>query len=316
MDILYIIAGLVLLIFGGEFLLKGAISLSLRLNISKVVIGMTVVSFATSAPELIVSLKSAINGHADIALGNVIGSNIANLGFVLGFTLLFTKIYVNRSFARLDWPVMIIASVCLFLFLIRDGELGQIEGAVLFALLILYLILYLKYYSKTTFFEEDDIEEDLDQEPVGQGKTLLFLVLGGVALWGGSELLIEGAVNLATRIGVSERVIGITIVSIGTSIPELAASLIAVYRKEKAISLGNLIGSNVFNILAVLGITSMITPIGVQDQRLIDQDIWWMLGFALVVLPLVYIPYRRQLAWREGILLLGAYVFFVYKTVA
>lgn len=316
MDILYIIAGLVLLIFGGEFLLKGAISLSLRLNISKVVIGMTVVSFATSAPELIVSLKSAINGHADIALGNVIGSNIANLGFVLGFTLLFAKIYVNRSFARLDWPVMIIASVCLFLFLIRDGELGQLEGAVLFALLILYLVLYLKYYSKTAFFEEDDIEEDLDQEPVGQGRTFLFLVLGGVALWGGSELLIEGAVNLATRIGVSERVIGITIVSIGTSIPELAASLIAVYRKEKAISLGNLIGSNVFNILAVLGITSMITPIGVQDQRLIDQDIWWMLGFALVVLPLVYIPYRRQLAWREGILLLGAYVFFVYKTVA
>lgn len=316
MDILYIIAGLVLLIFGGEFLLKGAISLSLRLNISKVVIGMTVVSFATSAPELIVSLKSAINGHADIALGNVIGSNIANLGFVLGFTLLFTKIYVNRSFARLDWPVMIISSVCLFLFLIRDGELGQIEGAVLFALLLLYLVLYLKYYSKTAFFEEDDIEEDLDQEPVGQGKTLLFLVLGGVALWGGSELLIEGAVNLATRIGVSERVIGITIVSIGTSIPELAASLIAVYRKEKAISLGNLIGSNVFNILAVLGITSMITPIGVQDQRLIDQDILWMLGFALVVLPLVYIPYRRQLAWREGILLLGAYVFFIYKTVA
>ena len=316
MDILYIISGLVLLIFGGEFLLKGAISLSLRLNISKVVIGMTVVSFATSAPELIVSLKSAINGHADIALGNVIGSNIANLGFVLGFTLLFTKIYVNRSFLRLDWPVMIIASICLFLFLIRDGKLSQVEGVVLFALLILYLVLYLKYYSKTAFFEEDDIEEDLDQEPVGQGKTLLFLVLGGIALWGGSELLIEGAVNLAIRIGVSERVIGITIVSIGTSIPELAASLIAVYRKEKAISLGNLIGSNVFNILAVLGITSMITPIGVQDQRLIDQDIWWMLGFALVVLPLAYMPNRRQLAWREGILLLGAYVFFVYKTVA
>ncbi len=142
-----------------------------------------------------------------------------------------------------------------------------------------------------------------------------FLVLGGVGLWGGSELLIRGAVNLANDFGVSERVIGVTIISVGTSIPELAASIIAIIKKEKAISLGNLIGSNIFNILAVLGITSMITPITVQDDHLLTNDIVWMLFFALLVLPLVFVPVKMKLSWKEGLILLGIYVVFIAITI-
>lgn len=320
MDIVFIIGGLVLLILGGEFLLKGAVSVSLKLQIPKSVIGMTVVSFATSAPELIVSIQSALENHADIALGNVVGSNIANLGFVLGVTLVFTKMDIGRSFAKIDWPIMVLASVTLFFFLYFDGGIDRFEGLIFILLLLIYLFIYLSYYKKSSFYQRDladgiVVEEEIEEEGIGPVKTLLFLGAGGIALWGGSELLIDGAVSLATTLGVSERIIGITVISIGTSIPELAASLIAVYKKEKAISLGNLIGSNIFNIFAVLGITSMVHPFELRDSRLMDADILWMLGFAFAILPMIYAPNRRKLAWKEGVVLLVAYIVFVYTTV-
>ena len=153
------------------------------------------------------------------------------------------------------------------------------------------------------------------QKEMSVPAILIFLVLGGVGLWGGSELLIKGAVNLANQFGVSERVIGVTIISIGTSIPELAASVIAIIKKEKAISLGNLIGSNIFNILAVLGITSIITPITVQDDHLLTNDIMWMLFLALLVLPLVFVPVKMKLSWKEGLILLGIYGVFIAVTI-
>ena len=241
MDFVFIAIGLTLLIFGGNWLLKAAVGFSLRLNIPKIVIGMTVVSFATSAPELIVSLKSAIGGHADLALGNVIGSNIANLGLVLGITIIISTITVEKSFYKTDWPVMMLSSLLLFGVVVFDHEIQQYEGIVLFSLLIAFLI-YLLRFQKTAVV--DEMPEDDEELPLY--KNLFFLTIGGVALWGGSELLIDGAVSLASNLGVSERVIGVTIVSIGTSIPELAASIIAVLKKEKAISLGNLLGSNIF----------------------------------------------------------------------
>ncbi len=160
----------------------------------------------------------------------------------------------------------------------------------------------------------DELPED--DIPLPLHKTLLYTVLGGLGLWGGSELLISGAVGLATFFGVSERIIGITIVSVGTSVPELAASVIAVIKKEKAISLGNLLGSNIFNIFAVLGITAMITPIKVMDQALLDSDIYWMLGFAFIVLPLVFVPSKMRLGWRDGLILLAGYAGFIYMTIS
>ena len=309
MNVVYIIIGLLLLVLGGNWLLKAAVALSLKLNIPKIVIGMTVVSFATSAPELIVSINAALIGKSDLSLGNVIGSNIANLGLVLGVTLLFGKMEVQKSFYKTDWPVMMIASGMLFLFLTGDNVILAYEGVILFSFLIIFLI-YLLRFQKVAVV--DELPED--DEPLPLYKTVLFLVLGGAGLWGGSELLIKGAVFLAQEFDVSERIIAVTIVSIGTSVPELAASIIAVLKKEKAISLGNLIGSNVFNILAVLGITSMITPVSVSDKGLLTNDIFWMLGISFIVLPLVFFPRGMRLNWKDGIVLLVSYIVFIYMT--
>ncbi len=307
---LFILLGLALLIAGGNWLLKSAVALSLRLNIPKIVIGMTVVSFATSAPELIVSIKSALDGFPDLALGNVVGSNIANLGLVLGITVLLGGIDVNKSFYKTDWPVMMLASLLFFGFIYFDGELQQYEGVIMVTALFFFLVFLLRF-QKTAVV--DELPED--DKPLPLYRTVLFLGLGGTALWGGSELLISGAVGLATDYGVSERVIAVTVVSIGTSVPELAASIIAVIKKEKAISLGNLIGSNIFNILAVLGITSIITPIRVMDHGLLENDIFWMLGISLLLLPLVFVPKGLRLGWRDGIILVGCYLVFVYLTI-
>lgn len=308
MNFLLIIGGLVLLVLGGNWLLKSAVALSLKLNISKVVVGMTVVSFATSAPELIVSINAALNGSSDLALGNVIGSNIANLGLVLGITLLFGNMTVEKNFYKLDWPVMLIASALLFLFLSNDTVIVRYEGVLLFSFLVLFLVYLLRTQKKI------DLEELEDSSSLTSIKTTLYLLLGGLGLWGGSELLIKGATALALDFGVTERVIGVTIVSIGTSIPELAASIIAVIKKEKAISLGNLIGSNIFNILAVIGITSIITPISLSDERLLSSDIYWMLAISIVILPMVLLPKKYILNWKHGTLLLAAYCTFIYIT--
>ncbi|WP_298879118.1 calcium/sodium antiporter [uncultured Polaribacter sp.] len=310
MNFLLIIGGLILLILGGNWLLKSAVALSLKLDVPKIVIGMTVVSFATSAPELIVSINAALSGSSDLALGNVIGSNIANLGLVLGITLLLGTMHVQKSFYKTDWPVMMIASILLYFFLSGDNVITRNEGIILFSFLIIFLI-YLLRYQKTAVL--DELPED--DEPLPLYKIVLFLVIGGLGLWGGSELLIKGATSMALEYGVSERVIGVTVVSIGTSVPELAASIIAVLKKEKAISLGNLIGSNVFNILAVLGITSIITPVAVKDIGILDNDIYWMLGISFVVLPLVFVPKGYRLNWKDGIVLLAAYIAFIYFTV-
>jgi cation:H+ antiporter len=309
MNFLLIIGGLILLILGGNWLLKSAVALSLKLEIPKIVIGMTVVSFATSAPELIVSINAALNGSSDLALGNVIGSNIANLGLVLGITLLLGTMEVQKSFYKTDWPIMMIASALLYFFLANDKVITQNEGFILFSFLIAFLI-YLLRFQKTAIV--DEMPED--DEPLPKFKIALFFALGGLGLWGGSELLIKGATTLAKDFGVTERVIGITIVSIGTSVPELAASIIAIIKKEKAISLGNLIGSNIFNLLAVLGITSIITPVSLVDERLLTSDLFWMLAISFIILPLVFLPKRYQLNWKHGSLLLIGYFVFIYYT--
>ncbi len=310
MDILFIVIGLVLLVVGGNWLLKSSVGLSLRLNISKIIVGLTVVSFATSAPEMIVSVKAALDGFPDIALGNVIGSNIGNIGLVLGIVLLINAIQVDRSFYITDWPTKMIASTLLFIFLAIDGGLTRIDGIIFMAVLVVFLIILIRNNKKV----QVDIDVTTD-ENMSFLKIFGFLLIGGVALWGGSELLVKGAVNLAESVGVSKRVIAITVVSIGTSIPELASSIIAAIKKENDISIGNIIGSNIFNILSVLGITAIIKPIEKVDVRIIEQDIYWMLGFAFILLPMVILPKRNSLSLKEGILLLMAYGVFLYFTV-
>lgn len=309
MNFLLIAGGLFLLILGGNWLLKSAVALSLKLNISKIVIGMTVVSFATSAPELIVSVNAALNGASDLALGNVVGSNIANISLILGVTLLFGTMEVQKSFYKTDWPVMMLSSVFLFFFLTNDKIITKFEGVIFVSLLIVFLIFLLRF-QKTAVIEE--ISEEHEQLPLY--KIVFFLAIGGLGLWGGSEFLINGATSLAKDFGVSDRVIGVTVVSVGTSIPELAASIIAIIKKEKAISLGNLVGSNIFNILGVLGITAIITPVQVIDQKFLTNDIFWMLATALLILPLVFLPKVLRLNWIDGVVLLFIYSGFVYWT--
>lgn len=313
MNILFVVLGFFLLVMGGNWLLKSAVALSLKLNVPKIVIGMTVVSFATSAPELIVSVRSVLQDATGLAVGNVIGSNIANLGLVLGITIILSKIDVEKSFYKTDWPVMMIASLLLFVFVAFDKVIESYEGMLLFSFLIFFLIYLLKFQKRAVV---DEMPED--DEPLPLYKIVFFFAIGGVGLWAGSELLIEGAIDLAENYGVSERIIGITIVSVGTSIPELSASVVAVLKKEKAISLGNLIGSNVFNILAVLGVTSMITPVKIklEDIGLLEVDIYWMLGISFLILPLVFFPRKLRLDWKDGIILLALYAAFIYTTVS
>ena len=310
MDIFFILSGLFLLVFGGDFLLKSAVGFANRMQIPRIIIGMTIVSFATSAPELIVSIKSAIEGHADIALGNVIGSNIANLGLVLSITTILCSIDIKKHFYKTDWPIMMFSSLLLYFFIGFDGFLGREEGAILFFFLLLILIFLFKFNKSSI---EESSEELIDKSP-SLFKDISFLAIGAIGLWAGAELLISGSIEIAKRFYVSERIIGITVVSIGTSVPELATSIIAVIKKEKAISLGNLIGSNMFNILAVLGITSIIQPIHALDDGLMNSDIFWMLAISFIVFPLVFAPKKMKLSWKEGCILLSIYVCFLFFT--
>ncbi|MGB0527404.1 MAG: calcium/sodium antiporter [Flavobacteriaceae bacterium] len=307
----FVVCGLALLILGGEYLLKSSVSLSLKLNVSKLVIGMTVVSFATSAPELLVSVNAAVSGIPDLSLGNVVGSNIANLGLVLGVTLLLGTITIEPSFYKIDWPMLMIATITFYTFVVFDYELDATEGLLMFLGLILFLIYLLSSANKKGVVDElaaDDVV-------LNWNSTMIYLFIGGIGLWGGSELLVRGSKALAEDFGVSDRVIGITIVSVGTSIPELAASIIAMIKKEKAISIGNLIGSNIFNLFAVLGITAMITPIPVGDSNLIDSDAVYMLVISALLLMLVFIPSKMKLGWRDGLILLSFYIYFIYQVI-
>jgi len=299
--------GFGLLVIGGEFLVRASVALSFKLNISKMVIGLTVVSFATSLPELLVSLNAALNESPSIAINNVIGSNIANIGLVLGITALIGTIYVDKTFYKINWPALMVFSFAFYYFLSNDLKLDAVEGAVLFLSLLLFIAYSLK---RSEGIEADDSMDALTM--ISNFKIVIWLIIGGVALYFGAKWLVDGAVVIAQKIGVSEAVISVSVIAVGTSIPELAASVIAVLRKEKAISLGNLIGSNIFNIGSVLGLTAMIKPIVVEDAEILSRDIIWMLVFAGLLFPLALIFKRHEIKKIEGFLLVFLYGVFIY----
>ena len=307
MDVVLMLLGFVLLVVGGDFLVRASVALSLKLNISKMVIGLTVVSFATSLPELLVSLNAALNGSPSIAINTVVGSNIANIGLVLGITALIGTIYVDKTFYRFHWPVLMLFSMLFYYFLSNDNQLTAIEGAILFTGLIVFVILVLK---KSSDADPDDSIDALTV--VSNFKIVIWLLIGGVALYFGSDWLVKGAVVIAEELGVSEAVISISILAVGTSVPELAASVMAVVRNEKAISLGNLIGSNIFNIGSVLGLTAMIKPLVVEDSLIISRDLIWMLIFAAVLLPFALLLKRHELKKTEGFAMVFMYGIFIY----
>lgn len=306
MNYILLILGFILLVVGGEYLVRSSVALSFKFKLSKMMIGLTVVSFATSAPELLVSIQAAFDDFSDVSLGNVIGSNIANIGLVLGLSSMLTVISVERDFYRVNWPMMLLMSGLLYLFLWTDLELSRWEG-VIFLILIVSYIIYLLNNSRITAIPE---EADENLKKTSNFKVIIWLVIGSAALYFGSEWLVDGAVGLSEKFGISQRVISVSIIAVGTSVPELAASIISIIKGEKAISLGNLIGSNIFNIASVLGITAILKPIAVESTKILSNDLIWMIGIAAVTLPLALIKPKNQFTrWNGFILFLGFIIF-------
>lgn len=308
MEVVFMLLGFLLLVIGGEYLVRASVGLSFKLNLSKMVIGLTVVSFATSFPELLVSLNAALQGAPAIAINNVIGSNIANIGLVLGITAICTTIEVDPSFYKFNWPALLIFSLLLYAFMQNDQQLTSFEGAVLFIALLVFIVLLIKRSRRNNL--ETDPEMDTLSE-VSYFKIIIWLTVGGVALYFGADWLVDGAIVVAEQMGVSEAVISVSLVALGTSIPELSASIIAVIKKEKALSLGNLIGSNIFNIGSVLGLTAIVDSIPIEDTQILSRDVLWMLVFAAVILPLILLTKRHKLQFKKGFFLVLLYAVFM-----
>ncbi|MBL1279311.1 MAG: calcium/sodium antiporter [Fluviicola sp.] len=315
MDYLILILGLAVLILGGEFLVRGAVGFSKKMKISSLVIGMTVVAFGTSAPELLVSLKSALNGNPGIAVGNVIGSNIANIALVLGVTVMIFPIVVDRNTKRIDYPMMLFATLLLSVFAL-DGWFSLVEGMFMFAVLIFFLTWVIRKSRKETKSKEKENnktnEEVEEYKEEAFWKSGLFLALGFVGLYFGADWFVKGAVSIANELLATnpnkDVIIGVTVVAFGTSAPELVASCVAAFKKETDISIGNLIGSNIFNIFAVIGLTSMVKPIEVS-QSVIEFDMLWMIGITLLLLLVLYTG--KKIGRLKGVILFSSYVAYI-----
>lgn len=310
----FLVLGLVLLLLGGEWLVRGAVDLALRLKISTLVVGMTVVSFATSAPELLVSVGAALDGYTDISFGNVIGSNLANIALILGITAMIFPMHVREKTYKRDYWIMMLVTLVLFLFIFRDSLLSFWESMVLVVLLVLYNV-YQIWYSRMSTVNEaslEELDETVPKTLMHPAKMIFFLAIGVAALKFGAEFLIDGAVELAQSWGVSERVIGITVVSIGTSLPELAASLVASFKGEQELSLGNLIGSNIFNILAVLGITGLVIDLPIKSSQLLTFDFPYLFGTCLLLWPFIRIIGKGKISRWEGAIMFLVYVLYIF----
>jgi len=310
LNILILVVGLVTLILGGEVLVKAASKLALRFNISPLVVGLTVVAFGTSAPELLVSLNSALKGSPDFALGNVVGSNISNLTLVLGLAALAGLIPIKKDSARRDWPITLFSSALLYVFC-YDLLISSIEGIILFALLLLYLFMLIRATKKQNR-AEDSLEKPKDANTRWHiTKDVFQMCFGILCLYFGADWFIEGAQTIAENAGVSQRVIGLKVLALGTSLPELFTSVIAARKGETDLALGNLLGSNIFNIFSIIGITAIIKPLKVNPE-ILRTDFPWMLGITIIILPLMV--FRRRLGTPSGIVLLltyGAYLYFL-----
>ncbi len=299
-------AGLILLFAGGEFMVRGGVSLAANFRISTMVIGVTVVSLGTSAPELVVSVNAALSGHPDIAMGNVIGSNIANIGLVLGLTVLILPVFVDSRALLFNSLIMIGSTILLFSF-IWDGRLSRPEGLILFSLLVAF-VWYSMHRSRA------DLKRGIGDLP---GKkyslivSLMIVLISGLALVFGARLLVEGASVIAREVGVSERAISVSVIALGTSLPELATSAIAAFRKESDISIGNIIGSNIFNILGILGVTASVRSISVS-QRILDFDVLWCLAVSLFLF-MIMLPLKTvKLGRIKGSVLVLVYFSYIY----
>lgn len=315
--VLICVVGFVLLYFGAEWLVKGSSSLARSLGVTPIVIGLTVVAFGTSAPELVVSLISSIKGKSMIAVGNVVGSNICNIALVLGLAAMFQPITADKSVVKRDIPIMLAISVYLLL-LSFNSKLGRIEGATLFTGIILYT--FFNYYiamreskrasGEATVILAPEVEEI--EYVASRSKQIVLIVVGIIGVVGGAQIVVESAVKIMQILGVSEKFIGLTIVAFGTSLPELATSVVAALRKEMDISIGNLVGSNVFNIMSVLGAASLVRPIPIpggfiESGLIIDYFVMMLTSF----LPWLMMRRTYTVSRQSGVILLFCYVGYI-----
>jgi len=314
--ILLVIAGFALLALGGEILVRGAIAISRRLNVSPAVIGLTIVAMATSLPELAVSLLASLRGSADVAVGNVVGSNIFNMGAILGLTaVIFPPLRFREKLIRFDIAVMVAAAVGAWV-VCRNLIVGRLEGVVFLALMAAFLGYRANHARRTRVVrgegDESEIADELKtrRSPFnGIAAPVGFIVVGAALLTFGADVLVRGAVRIAEIAGLSERVIAVTLISAGTGLPELATAIMAGVRKHAAVAVGNVIGSNIFNVFGILGTVAVVRPVNVSSL-LAGRDMWWMLGFSLIaVIPALH--RGRRISRVEGVIALGCYVAYI-----
>lgn len=305
MEYLLLLVGFLLLLSSGKYLVRGSVALADHYKVSKLVIGVTVVSFGTSAPEMFVSSIAAYTNRPEVAIGNVIGSNIANIALVLALTSIIIPIPVRRNSTKIDAPFMIIISLLMYV-LMLNLRLGRLEGFIFLGLLISYIIFVIRKSRREDEIEDVDLEGNLSKTI-----SIVMILLSTLGLAIGSDLLVNNAEKIALRMGISQRVIAITLLAFGTSLPELTTSVVAAFKKEMDISIGNIIGSNIFNILAVLGVASVVNPLEIAKE-FIGFDIFWMLGIS-VLLFLFILPFKGgKLTRIKGVILFLAYLIYLY----
>ena len=305
-DYIFLLVGFILLMLSGDFLVKGSVSLAGHFKVSKLVVGVVIVSFGTSAPELVVSVDAAIKGHPDIAIGNVVGSNIANIALVLGLTAVILPIRVKKQAIHFDWAFMMLISILLYVFCL-NFKLQFFEG-------LIFLVILALFIARSVLKSRKENLKSLE-EPVKPKHKLfvsfLLVALASLGLIFGADFLVKGASNIAAKMGVEERIISVSVIALGTSLPELATSIMAAIRKELDIFIGNIIGSNIFNILAILGITSLIKSIDINPM-ILKFDIFWMLGISFLLF-LFILPLRKGIVTRwKGLVFLFVYFLYIY----
>jgi len=303
-----ILAGLVLLYLGAEALVRGSSALALRLRVSPMIIGLTIVAMGTSSPELIVNLKAAVIGSSDISLGNVIGSNISNIGLILGLSVIIRPVRVHLNTIRNDVPFLILSSI-LCVFFLLNRYLSRAEGLILFAGIVLFLGFQI-FQARKELKAYSAISSESHKILSGRHVLIdVLLVIGGIGLLvAGADFLVRGSIGVAAALGVSQAFIGLSVVALGTSLPELATSVVASIKKQSDIAVGNVIGSNIFNIHFVLGTTGLFRPL--HGEQINPFELWFMLGMSVLLLP--FLLTRFTLNRSEGVVLLLLYGVFIY----
>ena len=313
--IFFFFIGLLLLYFGGNILVKGSVSFALRLSISTLVVGMTVVSFATSAPEILVSIGAAIRGHTDIVFGNVIGSNIANIALVLGIGAALFRFKISLQTRKISFPFLFLCTILLGIILYFFNGIPVYIGFLFVLLLIIFIAILIRNSRKENLKASNENNSLLDKNTISLYKSISFIIIGVVLLKFGADYFVEGAISLAKLFNVSDRVISVTIIAIGTSIPELATTVIAAIRKEESLAVGNLLGSNIFNILAVLGLTALIKDIRLLDYNLLRIDYVLMLAITILLGIFIYFFTEKRISRKEGFILLLVYLIYIIYTI-